>query len=102
MDWRELMLPELKDFTAADREVVLREAREDELDWLERIGIAASVVVVTVLVGKLDLRAATGDRFLSTLLSFVIAIPLLGATVGVFLTRRTRRGLRQRLERRRS
>ena len=102
MDWRELVFPELKQFDEAERERLLREAREDEFDSLERIGIVASVILATVIVGKLDLPAATGDRFLSTLISFVVALPLVGVTAGVFMVRRTRRGLRKRLERRRS
>ena len=102
MDWRELMFPELKAFDKGERELVLRQAREDEFDSLEWIGIVASVVVATVIVGKLDLPGATGDRFLSTLISFVVAIPLVGVTAGVFMLRRTRRGLRKRLQKRRS
>lgn len=102
VDWRELMFPELKRFDRPERERVLREAREDEFDSLEWIGVVASVVVATVIVGKLDLPAATGDRFLSTLLSFPVAIPLVGATAGVFMVRRTRRGLRKRFQKRAS
>jgi hypothetical protein len=101
VDWRELMFPELRAFDKGERELVLRQARGDEFDSLEWIGVIASVVVATVIVGKLDLQAATGDHFLSTLLSFVVALPLVG-TAGVFMVRRTRRGLRKRLERRRS
>jgi hypothetical protein len=98
MDWRELMFPELKDFQPSQRERALREAREDEFDTLEWAGIIAAVVVASVIVGKLDLQAfAGGDRFLSTLLSFIVAVPLVGATAGVFMIRRTRRGLRRRL-----
>ena len=102
VDWRELIFPELKAFEKTEREVVLQKAREDEFDSIEWIGVIASVVIATLIVGKLDLQAATGDRFLSTLLSFVVAIPLVGATAGVFMVRRTRRGLRKRLEKRRS
>lgn len=98
--WHELMFPELKEFEEQERERVLREARSDEFDSLEWIGVVASVVVATVIVGKLDLHAAVGDRFLSTLLSFVVAIPFVGATAGVFMVRRTRRGLRKRLQKR--
>ena len=102
MDWREFMFPELRAFDKGERELVLRQAREEEFDSLEWIGVVAAVVVATVIVGKLDLPAATGDRFFSTLFSFVVAIPLVGATAGVFMVRRTRRGLRKRLEKRRS
>jgi hypothetical protein len=80
----------------------LREARQDEYDTLEWAGIVAAVVIASVIVGKLDLQAATGgDRFLSTMLSFLVAIPLVGLTAGVFMVRRTRRGLRKRLHERR-
>ena len=102
MDWRELVFPELKAFKEPERARALREAREDEFDSLEWIGVVASVVVATLIVGKLDLPVATGERFFSTLLSFVVAIPLVGVTAGVFMVRRTRRGLRKRLQRRQS
>ena len=99
MDWRDLVFPELRHFPRSQREGALREAREDEFDTLEWAGIIAAVVVASVIVGKLDLQAfAGGDRFLSTLLSFMVAIPLVGATAGIFIIRRTRRGLRRRLE----
>ncbi len=99
MDWRELIFPELKHFEKHERERAFRDARDGELDSLEQIGIVASVVVVTILIGKLDLPSMTGDRLLSTLLSFVVAVPLVGATAGIFAVRRTRRGLRKRLDR---
>jgi len=100
VSWRDLMFPELKEFEEQERERVLGEARSDEFDSLEWVGLVASVVLATVIIGRLDLPVATGDRFLSTLLSFVIAVPLVGVTAGVFMVRRTRRGLRKRLQRR--
>lgn len=45
------MFPELKEFAESERARVLREAREGEFDSLEWIGVVASVVVATVLVG---------------------------------------------------
>jgi cation transport ATPase len=103
VDWQELIFQELREFEKHERERALREAREDEFDGLEWAGIIAAVVVATMIVGKLDLHSvAGGDRFLSTLLSFVVAIPLVGLTGGVFMVRRTRRGLRKRLAKRRT
>jgi hypothetical protein len=37
VDWRELVFPELKEFDEPQRERMLREARANEFDWLERI-----------------------------------------------------------------
>jgi hypothetical protein len=102
MDWRELLYPELRDFPNNEREPALRRARDYEFDWLEQGGILAGVVVATLIVGKLDLYAAVGDRLLSTIVAFVIAIPLLGVTAGIFMARRTRRGLRDQREKLRS
>jgi cation transport ATPase len=98
VDWRALIFPELKEFEPSQRERALRQAREEELDTLEWAGILAAVVVASAVVGKLDLQAlASGDRFLSTLLSFFAAIPIVGLGAGIFMVRRIRRGLRKRL-----
>ena len=102
VDWREIIFPELRNFETAQRERTLREAREEEFDTLEQAGILAAVVIASMIVGGLDLPAfAAGNRFVSTLFSFVIAVPLIALTAGVFFVRRTRRGLRKRLEKRR-
>jgi len=100
VDWTQLIFPELKQFQPPQRERALREAREDDFDSLERAGIISAVVVASVLVAKLDLEAfAAGNRLVSTVLAFFVAIPVVGAIAGVFMIRRTRRGLRKRLTR---
>ncbi|MEO7392781.1 MAG: hypothetical protein ABIU58_11440 [Ramlibacter sp.] len=102
MKWRELTFPELKKFPEVEREAALGKARASAFDSIENVGIFLSLVVVTTLVGKMEIPAAASDRFLSTLFSFVIAIPLLALTAGAFMVRRTRRGLRKQLGQHRS
>lgn len=100
MDWQELIYPELKAFDREERQVALREARGSNFDSLESIAIVCSVVLASSVTGHW-MPAITNDRFLSTVLTFVVAIPLIGIMAGGFMVRRTRRGLREKLDRHR-
>ena len=99
MGWNDFWFPELKQFEPPQRERILREAKEEDFDTLEWVGLLAAIAAATIIVGRLDLLAsANGSRVGSTVLSFLIALPLIGLLGGPFLIRRTRRGLRKRLE----
>jgi hypothetical protein len=94
-----ILYPELRSVTRQDRDRLLRSAREEPFDLLELLGMAAAVVLVTSLT-RYGLRADALEQFAMGVASFVVAIPLLAATAGPFLYRRTRRGLRRELHRR--
>lgn len=101
MDWRTVLFPELKRFSAEERAAALRAAKEENPDLIELVGIVASVGIVTWLVGKFGIGASAGSRLFAVIASFIVAIPLLAVTAGPFLIRRTRRGLHRQLEKRR-
>jgi hypothetical protein len=63
---------------------------------LEWAGILAALVVVVGITRYSGAAFGLADRFALVLANFLIAIPLLVATAGPFLFRRTKRGLRRR------
>ena len=88
---RTLAYPQLREFSAAERERVLRIARLTQLDLFERIGILGGLVSTTA---ALQAVGADWSSMLARLLAqFTLAVPLLFCVVGPFLLRRTRRGL---------
>jgi hypothetical protein len=95
-----LVLPEIRQFPATERDHALRCARGTALDLVELIGMAAALVCVTALT-----QVALPDPSLSTrtaagVLSFVVAVPLLVIGLAPFHLRRLRRGLRAQIAQR--
>jgi hypothetical protein len=91
-----LLYPELRAYEREDRARLLQDARNEPFDVLEWAGILAALVVVVDITRYGVAGLGFADRFAVTLANFVVAIPLLVATAGPFLLRRTKRGLRQR------
>jgi hypothetical protein len=96
-----VLLPELRQFPAAERAEALKAAGNTPLDLLELLSMAAGLVAVTALTHYTLADTAMSTRFASAVLNFGVAIPLLIAFLGPFHIRRLRRGLREQLERRR-
>lgn len=94
------LLPELRRFPSAEQDEVLRSARRTELDFLELLGMAVGLLIVTALTRFTLEDAGLSTRFLATLTNFAVALPLLAVALGPFHIRRLRRGLREQLRRR--
>ena len=92
-----LLYPELQAYGRKDRARLLEEASKVPFDFLEWVGILAALVLVVSFTRYSVAGFNLADRFAVALANFFVAIPLLLVTVGPFLVRRTRRGLRQRL-----
>jgi hypothetical protein len=90
--------PELRSLPESERLVVLERGRETPFDIVELIGMAAGLALVTAITSysadglSVSMRVATG------IANMVIALPLLAVTLGPFLWRRTRRGVRAELD----
>jgi hypothetical protein len=91
-----LLYPELRDYGREDRGRLLREARNEPFDLLEWAGILAALVIVVGITRYGVAGFGLADRVAVVLANFLVAIPLLVATAGPFLLRRTKRGLRRR------
>jgi hypothetical protein len=92
-----LLYPELRAYGRQDRARLLRDARQEPFELLEWAGILAALVIVAGLTRYSVAGFGLADRIAVALANFLVAVPLLVATAGPFLVRRTRRGLRQRL-----
>jgi hypothetical protein len=92
-----LLYPELRGYGRQDRARLLRDARQEPFELLEWAGILAALVIVAGLTRYSVAGFGLADRIAVALANFIVAVPLLVATAGPFLVRRTRRGLRQRL-----
>jgi hypothetical protein len=94
------LLPELKRFPPAERNQVLKTARQTPLEALELAAMAAGLVAVTALT-KLAISAPDmASRLEGALLNFAVALPMLVAVLGPVHLRRVRRGLKDQLTRR--
>ncbi len=91
------LLPELRQFPAAEQDEALRVARRTELDFVELLGMATGLLVVTALTRYTLADASMSTRFVATLANFAVALPLLAVALGPFHLRRLRRGLRNQL-----
>ena len=96
-----VLLPELRQFPAAEQDPALKAARDTPLDILELLSMAAGLVLVTALTRYSLSDANVSTRFGAAVLNFVVAVPLLALVLGPFHIRRLRRGLRDQLQRRR-
>jgi hypothetical protein len=95
-----VLLPELRQFPAAERDDALRVARDTALEIVELLGMAAGLVLVTALTRYTLPDASASSRFAAAVLNFALAIPLLTVALGPFHIRRLRRGLREQLRQR--
>jgi hypothetical protein len=93
----DLFYPELRAYKRADRARMLRKASETPLDLIEWTGIIFGLVVVASVTRYGAQSFGIIDRLAFALVNFAIAVPLLGLTVGPFLYRRQKRGLREQL-----
>lgn len=91
-----VLYPELLAYGRKDRARLLREASKEPYDFLEWVGILASLVFVVSFTRYSVGGFSLVDRFAVALANFLVAVPLLVMTVGPFLVRRTRRGLQKR------
>jgi hypothetical protein len=92
-----LLYPELRPYGRGDRARLLRKASETPLDFVEWAGILVGLVVVVSVTRYGVPGFGLVDRIAVALVNFLVAIPLLAVTVGPFLLRRQRRGLRAQL-----
>jgi hypothetical protein len=92
-----LLYPELRAYGRQDRARLLRDARQEPFELLEWAGILAALVIVVGITRYSVAGFGLADRIAVALANFLVAVPLLAATAGPFLVRRTRRGLRARL-----
>jgi hypothetical protein len=92
-----LLYPELRAYGREDRARLLRDARQEPFELLEWAGILAALVIVVGITRYSVAGFGLADRIAIALANFLVAVPLLVATAGPFLVRRTRRGLRERL-----
>src|SRR5687767_1138689 len=93
----DIFYPELRPFPREDRARMLRKASETPLDLIEWAGILFGLVVVASATryGLQDFGFV--NRIVVALVNFFVAVPLLAITVGPFLLRRQKRGLREQL-----
>ena len=92
-----LLYPDLRPYGRSDRDRLLREAAKTSFDTLEWIGILLALALVAVLTRYSAVDFNAFDRLVAGMVNFVAAALLLAITVGPFLVRRTRRGLRAQL-----
>lgn len=90
----EILYPELRSFPPKDRARALHDAKQTPFDTLELFGMAAALVIVTALTNYSGTGLDVNQRFLSGVLNYLVALPLLALSLGPFLIRRVRRGLR--------
>jgi hypothetical protein len=94
-----VLYPELRPYGRADRDRLLKNASEIQLDMPEWLGILVGLVLVVVITRYSAAGLGLADRAAIAVANLIIALPLLVITAGPFLVRRTRRGLRSQLHR---
>jgi len=95
-----VLLPELRQFPAAEQDGALASARDTALDLFELLGMAVGLVAVTALTRYALVDPGLSVRVGAAATNLVVAVSLLAAFLGPFHLRRLRRGLRQQLRRR--
>ena len=83
----------------SDRDRLLKEASATQFDLLEWLGILVGLVLVVGITRYSAAGLGFAERVATAAANLLIALPLLVLTVGPFLVRRTRRGLRSQLRR---
>ena len=91
-----VLYPELVTHVRTERTKLLQEASKEPFDFIETIGMLAALVIVVSVTRYSVAGFGLFDRIAVVLANFLMAVPLLGVTVGPFLVRRTRRGLQSR------
>ena len=94
----ELLYPELRAVPESERSRSLDDAKKTPFDVIEIVGLAMGLGAVTALTSYAVDGLGLGERVARSVSNFIVAIPLLALTMGPFLWRRTRRGLRKRIE----
>ena len=97
---RRCLLPALRELPRTEQETALREARLAGLDVGERLGMAAGLMLVTVITRHVPPEAGCWLRLGAAVLNDVVAVPLLVLFLGPFHLRRLRRGVPQHLAQR--
>lgn len=90
----EYLLPELRSLPRHEQARAWAAARQTEFEASELFGIAAAVVLTTVLTRYALPDGSTWSRVAAILLNVGVALPLLVVTTGPLQLRRIRRGLR--------
>jgi hypothetical protein len=86
--------PELRPYGRSERARLLRKASETPLDLIEWVGILIGLVIAVSVTRYTVQGFGLADRIAVALTNFLVAVPLLALTVGPFLLRRQKRGLR--------
>jgi hypothetical protein len=94
-----LLLPELERFPPPEQPAALRRARHTDMDWLELLGVAFAVVLVTWITEYIMPTGSIGSRALALAVNAFTALPLLALAIAPLQWRRLRRGLRAQLKR---
>jgi hypothetical protein len=89
-----LLLPELERFPPPEQPAALERARRTDMDWVELLGIAFALVLVTWITEHAPPAGSVASRVLDLALNAAIALPLLALALAPFHWRRLRRGLR--------
>jgi hypothetical protein len=92
-----LLYPELGPYGRSERDRLLKKAAETPLDFIEWMGILASLVLVVILTRYSALDFGLLDRIIVAVINIITSGFLLVITAGPFLVRRTRRGLHSQL-----
>jgi len=92
-----LLYPELHRIAPDRRPELLERARHQPFDWIELAGLGAAVVLVAW--ASRGIAASMPGLVGSGLASVIVAFPLVLAVAGPFYWRRTRRALRDEIER---
>jgi hypothetical protein len=93
-----LAYPELRPYGRAERDRLLEKASDTQLDLIEWLGILVGLVIVAGVTRYAIPNMSAADRLAVMIVNFLVAVPLLAITVGPFLVRRKRRGLRSELQ----
>jgi len=92
-----LLYPELHRIAPERRPELLLRARHQPFDWIELAGLGAAVVLVAW--ASKGIAAALPGIVGASLANALVAVPLVLAFAGPFYWRRTRRALRDEIER---
>jgi hypothetical protein len=94
----EWLYPELKQIAPKDRPSALQKAKDTSFDIIELVGIGAALILVVVLTRYSVTGIGALRRMGAALSNFLVAVPLMLIFAGPFYVRRTRRGLREYIE----
>ena len=90
--------PELRSLPESARLAALERARDTRFDLVELVGMTAGLALVTAVTSYSADGLSVSMRVARGIANMVVALPLLALTLGPFLWRRTRRGVRAELD----